>query len=89
MRKTNYYNLTRKINTMLTKFAGDLGDFHLSNEKDYIEIIFEENECLYQAFNCYNIALTDMLDKKFNEILPENLYYELENNCVARIYKQI
>ena len=88
MKVTKNSTIINKLQKVLDKKYGKFGRIIIrEDEKGIIEVIFEENDYLYIALNCYNVTMFDEVDEVIDKILsPYNLYMELENNCVGKIW---
>lgn len=88
MKVTKNSTIINKLQKVLDKKYGEFGRIIIrEDEKGIIEVIFEENDYLYIALNCYNVTMFDEVDEVIDKILsPYNLYMELENNCVGKIW---
>lgn len=88
MKVTKNSTIINKLQKVLDKKYGEFGRIIIrEDEKGIIEVIFEENDYLYIALNCYNVTMFDEVDEVIAKILsPYNLYMELENNCVGKIW---
>ena len=88
MKVTKNSTIINKLQKVLNKKYGEFGRIIIrEDEKGIIEVIFEENDYLYTALNCYNVTMFDEVDEVIAKILsPYNLYMELENNCVGKIW---
>ena len=88
MKVTKNSTIINKLQKVLDKKYGEFGRIIIrEDEKGIIEVIFEENDYLYIALNCYNVTMCDEVNEVIDKILsPYNLYMELENNCVGKIW---
>ena len=88
MKVTKNSTIINKLQKVLDKKYGKFGRIIIhEDEKGIIEVIFEENDYLYIALNCYNVTMFDEVNEVIDKILsPYNLYMELENNCVGKIW---
>ena len=88
MKVTKNSTIINKLQKVLDKKYGKFGRIIIrEDEKGIIEVIFEENDYLYIALNCYNVTMYDEVNEVIDKILsPYNLYMELENNCVGKIW---
>lgn len=80
--------LVNKLQRKLDKEYGIFGDIIVkeSDDRHNVQIIFEENDYLYEALNCFSITMYDEVEAFINTILDKyGLYFELESNCVATI----
>lgn len=80
--------LINKLQKALNKEYGAFGRIVVrEGEHSQIEVIFEENEYLYEALNCYDITMYDTVSAFIDNILaPYGLYMELENSCIGTIW---
>ena len=81
--------IINKLQEVLNKEYGIFGDIIVrqSNKERIIEIIFEENDYLYDALNCYDLEMNEKVNNTLEEVLePYGLYMELYNSCIGHIY---
>ena len=80
--------LINKLQRSLNKEYGEFGRIIVrEGERGQIEVIFEENDYLYEALNCYDVTMCDKVNAFIDNILsPYGLYMELENSCIGEIW---
>lgn len=81
--------IINKLQEVLNKEYGIFGDIIVrqSNKERIIEVIFEENDYLYEALNCYDLEMNEKVNNTLEEVLESyGLYMELYNSCIGHIY---
>ena len=69
MKVTKNSTIINKLQKVLDKKYGEFGRIIIrEDEKGIIEVIFEENDYLYIALNCYNVAMCDEVDEVIDKM---------------------
>lgn len=81
--------IINKLQKVLDKEYGIFGNIIVreSDRENVVEVIFEENDYLYDALNCYDFEMNERVNNTLEKVLePYGLYMELYDSCIGHIY---